>query len=196
MSHSLIRMSPQPYLVRNRERMLFRNPPLSTLLRAVGLLEEKRGILIKALELVEALYKKGAANTNPVLLATLRVLEVILELSETPKKRLEVLNEILAMSTSAEERALQMEKQGAVSQGSAAEATLKRLDAQIAFEREKSAMEAAEKPGHMDGRATRSFQFFDRAGAAALTVSLNFGGPISPERETLFDELRKRFERA
>src|SRR5437870_5208308 len=33
---------------------------------------------------------------------------------------------------------------------------------------------AVEKPGHMDGTATRSFQFFDRAGAAALKVFLNF----------------------
>jgi putative heme iron utilization protein len=54
---------------------------------------------------------------------------------------------------------------------------------------------AVEKPGHMDGTATRSFQFFDRAGAAALKVFLNFGGPISPEREAQFAELRSRFKR-
>jgi putative hemin transport protein len=54
---------------------------------------------------------------------------------------------------------------------------------------------AVEKPGHMDGTATRSFQFFDRAGAAALKVFLNFGGPISPEREARFTELRQRFQR-
>jgi putative hemin transport protein len=54
---------------------------------------------------------------------------------------------------------------------------------------------AVEKPGHMDGTATRSFQFFDRAGAAALKVFLNFGGPISPEREAQFVELRSRFKR-
>jgi putative hemin transport protein len=35
---------------------------------------------------------------------------------------------------------------------------------------------AVEKPGHMDGTATRSFQFFDRLGAAALKVFFNFGG--------------------
>jgi putative hemin transport protein len=54
---------------------------------------------------------------------------------------------------------------------------------------------AVEKPGHMDGAATRSFQFFDRNGAAALKVFLNFGGPIAPEREALFAELRQRFKR-
>src|SRR6202521_6383392 len=51
---------------------------------------------------------------------------------------------------------------------------------------------AVEKPGHMDGTATRSFQFFDQAGAAAFKVFLNFGGPIPPEREALFNELRTK----
>jgi putative heme utilization carrier protein HutX len=54
---------------------------------------------------------------------------------------------------------------------------------------------AVEKPGHMDGMATRSFQFFDQTGAAAFKVFLNFGGPIPPEREAKFVELRKKFKR-
>src|SRR5476649_870962 len=54
---------------------------------------------------------------------------------------------------------------------------------------------AVEKPGHMDGMATRSFQFFDQTGAAAFKVFLNFGGPIPPEREANFVELRKKFKR-
>jgi putative hemin transport protein len=54
---------------------------------------------------------------------------------------------------------------------------------------------AVEKPGHMDGTATRSFQFFDQAGAAAFKVFLNFGGAISPEREAMFIQLRGRFKR-
>jgi putative heme iron utilization protein len=54
---------------------------------------------------------------------------------------------------------------------------------------------AVEKPGHMDGTATRSFQFFDQAGAAAFKVFLNFGGPIPPERAARFVELRARFKR-
>ena len=52
-----------------------------------------------------------------------------------------------------------------------------------------------EKPGHMNGTATRSFQFFDQTGAAAFKVFLNFGGPIPPEREALLTELRSRFKR-
>jgi len=57
-----------------------------------------------------------------------------------------------------------------------------------------AAVFAVEKPGHMDGTATRSFQFFDQTGAAAFKVFLNFGGPIRPEREALFIELRSRFK--
>ena len=53
---------------------------------------------------------------------------------------------------------------------------------------------AVEKPGHMDGMSTRSIQLFDQTGAAALKVFLNFGGRISPEREALFVELRKKFK--
>ena len=54
---------------------------------------------------------------------------------------------------------------------------------------------AVEKPGHMDGTATRSFQFFDQTGAAAFKVFLNFGGPIPAEREARFVELRGKFKR-
>lgn len=54
---------------------------------------------------------------------------------------------------------------------------------------------AVEKPGHMDGTGTRSFQFFDQSGAAAFKVFLNFGGPIPPEREAMFIELRTKFKR-
>src|SRR5438105_5494533 len=58
-----------------------------------------------------------------------------------------------------------------------------------------AAVFAVEKPGHLDGLATRSLQFFDQAGAAALKVFLNFGGPIQPEREAQFIELRTKFRR-
>jgi putative hemin transport protein len=54
---------------------------------------------------------------------------------------------------------------------------------------------AVEKPGHLDGIATRSVQFFDPSGAAALKVFLNFGGSIQPEREAKFVELRGRFKK-
>src|SRR5438105_3351441 len=66
------------------------------------------------------------------------------------------------------------------------------LDMHIRWQRLAAAF-AVEKPGHMDGTATRSFQFFDQTGAAAFKVFLNFGGPIAPEREAKFIELRNRF---
>src|SRR2546423_5625652 len=68
------------------------------------------------------------------------------------------------------------------------------LDMHIRW-RQLAAAFAVEKPGHMDGTATRSFQFFDQAGAAALKVFLTFGGPISAEREARFSELRNRLKR-
>lgn len=43
--------------------------------------------------------------------------------------------------------------------------------------------------------ATRSFQFFDQSGAADMKIFLNFGGPLPPEREAAFNELRVKFKR-
>jgi len=68
------------------------------------------------------------------------------------------------------------------------------LDMHIRW-RELAAVFAVEKPGHMDGTATRSFQFFDQAGAAAFKVFLNFGGPSQPERAAKFMELRSKYKR-
>ena len=58
-----------------------------------------------------------------------------------------------------------------------------------------AAVFAVEKPGHMDGTGTRSVQFFDQTGAAALKIFLNFGGTIQPERETFFRQLAEKFGR-
>jgi putative hemin transport protein len=53
---------------------------------------------------------------------------------------------------------------------------------------------AVEKPGHMDGVNTLSFQFYDREGTAAFKVFLTFGGSApKPERVGQFHELRERF---
>jgi putative hemin transport protein len=68
------------------------------------------------------------------------------------------------------------------------------LDMHIRW-RELAAVFAVEKPGHMDGAATRSIQFFDLQGAAAFKIFLNFGGPIQPERLALFNDLRSTYKR-
>jgi putative hemin transport protein len=50
-----------------------------------------------------------------------------------------------------------------------------------------------EKPSHMNGINTYSFQFYDKLGAAAFKVFLNFGGPVPAERIEAFGRLRERF---
>src|SRR5207248_9334666 len=45
---------------------------------------------------------------------------------------------------------------------------------------------AVEKPSHMDGVSTHSFQFFDRDGASAFKVFVTFGEKAPPERVAAF----------
>ena len=53
---------------------------------------------------------------------------------------------------------------------------------------------AVEKPGHMDGVNTLSFQFFDPEGRSAFKVFLTFGGSRpAPERQAQFQAVRDRF---
>jgi putative hemin transport protein len=71
----------------------------------------------------------------------------------------------------------------------------KSLDMHIRH-KELSAIFAVEKPGHMDGVNTLSFQFYDRHGAAAFKVFLSFGGKPAPaERYERFTSLRGEFRR-
>src|SRR5262249_15999624 len=67
------------------------------------------------------------------------------------------------------------------------------LDMHILWE-ELGAAFAVEKPGHLDGINPLSFQFYDRTGAAALKVFLNFGEAVSNERTKAFAKLRDRFQ--
>jgi len=53
---------------------------------------------------------------------------------------------------------------------------------------------AVEKPSHMSGVNTCSFQFFDRDGHAAFKAFLNFGGALSAERARAFQDLRTSFQ--
>jgi putative heme iron utilization protein len=67
------------------------------------------------------------------------------------------------------------------------------LDMHIRWE-ELGAAFAVQKPGHLDGINTLSFQFYDRTGSAAFKVFLNFGEAVSDERTTTFAKLRERFQ--
>lgn len=66
------------------------------------------------------------------------------------------------------------------------------LDMHIRWE-ELGAAFAVQKPGHLDGINTLSVQFYDRAGAAAFKVFLNFGEPVPRERADQFAKLCERF---
>jgi putative hemin transport protein len=61
--------------------------------------------------------------------------------------------------------------------------------------KEIGALFAVEKPGHLHGRKTLSFQFFDRSGHAAFKVFLGFGGNLPPERAEQFREVRDTFRK-
>jgi putative hemin transport protein len=60
-----------------------------------------------------------------------------------------------------------------------------------------AAVFAVEKPGHMDGVNTLSFQFYDQGGAAAFKVFLTFGGKAPPaEKLAHFNGIREEFHLA
>jgi putative heme iron utilization protein len=70
----------------------------------------------------------------------------------------------------------------------------KSLDMHIRW-REIGAVFAVEKPGHLDGKKTLSFQFFDRSGHSAFKVFLRFGGTIPQEKAEKFAQIRQGFRR-
>ena len=61
--------------------------------------------------------------------------------------------------------------------------------------RQIGAVFAVEKPGHLDGQKTLSFQFFDRSGHSAFKVFLGFGGSVSPEKTERFVQVRDAFRK-
>jgi putative hemin transport protein len=68
------------------------------------------------------------------------------------------------------------------------------LDMHIRY-RELGAVFAVEKPSHMNGVATLSFQFYDKTGAAALKIFLNFGGRATGEKVAAFVRLREQLRK-
>ncbi len=70
----------------------------------------------------------------------------------------------------------------------------KSLDMHIRW-REIGAVFAVEKPGHLDGNKTLSFQFFDRSGHSAFKVFLGFGGGIPAEKADNFRQIRDGFRK-
>ena len=68
------------------------------------------------------------------------------------------------------------------------------LDMHISW-REIGAVFAVEKPGHLDGKKTLSFQFFDHSGHSAFKVFLGFGSSIPPEKADRFVQVRDSFRK-
>ena len=68
------------------------------------------------------------------------------------------------------------------------------LDMHIRW-REIGSVFAVEKPGHLGGKKTLSFQFFDRSGHSAFKVFLGFGGSIPPEKADRFTQVRDAFRK-
>ena len=68
------------------------------------------------------------------------------------------------------------------------------LDMHIRW-REIGAAFAVEKPGHLDGKKTLSFQFFDQSGHSAFKVFLGFGGGIPPDKAEWFVQVRDAFRK-
>ncbi len=69
------------------------------------------------------------------------------------------------------------------------------LDMHIRWQ-EIGAIFAVEKPSHLEGKNTFSFQFFDRSGHAAFKVFLNFGGAIAADRAEKFGQMREGFRKS
>jgi putative hemin transport protein len=68
------------------------------------------------------------------------------------------------------------------------------LDMHIRW-REIGAVFAVEKPGHLDGKKTLSFQFFDRGGHAAFKGFRGMGDSIPAEKTERFIRLRDTFRK-
>src|SRR5262245_36878216 len=70
----------------------------------------------------------------------------------------------------------------------------KSLDMHVRW-REVGAAFAVEKPSHLGGHKTLSFQFFDRSGHSAFKVFLGFGGSIPAEKADRFVQVRDAFRK-
>ena len=70
----------------------------------------------------------------------------------------------------------------------------KTLDMHIRW-RELGSIFAVEKPSHLEGKKTLSFQFFDRTGNAAFKVFLGLGGDVVAEKAERFRQIRDGFKK-
>ncbi len=106
--------------------------------RLRGLLKDRLAAVQKLAERVKQLHRQGGASQEAVRQADLRVYGAELDLCETTKERIAVLEKIAKVYQEMEEHANALARQGSVSSESVLEAKLSRLEAEIAVEREKA----------------------------------------------------------
>jgi RNA polymerase sigma factor (sigma-70 family) len=126
-----------------KEESLEERPSNTPKLQA--LLKERLEAVRKMADRVRQLNKANSASQEEVRQANLRVYRAEFDLCETVKDRVAVLEKIANVYKEEEERMSQLGKQGAASQGFVLEATISRLEAEIALEREKAKMTAPGK---------------------------------------------------
>jgi RNA polymerase sigma factor (sigma-70 family) len=110
-----------------------------------ALLKEKLTIVMQRAEMTARLAQLGGTSQEELANANLRVFAVELELCETDKERVAVHEKIVKIYTTLEEMARRSEKNAVASHEEALEATMKRLDAEIALERAKARAAEASK---------------------------------------------------
>jgi RNA polymerase sigma factor (sigma-70 family) len=119
--------------------------PAGTNPKLRALLKERLDTLQKMADRVILLGKNGAASQGEVREANLRVYKAELDLCETTEERIGVLAKIARLHKETERQVSELHKRGAASQGEVLEATVSRLEAEIAVEREKAKLPAPPK---------------------------------------------------
>src|SRR5262249_8036979 len=110
--------------------------------RLKELLKEKVAALKEAAALAEKAHQSGAAPLEQVQQANRAVLDAELELCDTDKERVAVLEKIVALTKQQEEQARELEKKSALPAGAVIAARVRRIDAEIALERARARQQA------------------------------------------------------
>jgi hypothetical protein len=123
------------------------DPPSGTATAKVqSLLKERLEILRKTADRLKQLNSTGGVSEEQVKRANLRVYHAELDLCETPKDRIAILEKIADWHKEMEDHVSQLAKQKQAPQSDVDEAKLSRLEAEIALERERAKL-AAPAPG-------------------------------------------------
>lgn len=122
--------------------------------RLKDLLKEKVATLKEIAAQVETTVQSGRAPVEELYQARRAVLQAQLDLSETDKEQIAILEEAVALARKQEEQVSQRAKSGRVPPGDVLRARVNRLEAEIALERAKSPKQAP--PGDVKKRAAQA----------------------------------------